>query len=43
MQDTITKFDKLIIQKLDHVLCGGDLSELTEVSEQYPLVGPRLS
>ena len=29
--------DKLILGKPGYVLCGGDLSEATEVSEQYPL------
>ena len=31
------RHDTLISQKLGHVLCGGDLSEPTEVSEQYLL------
>ena len=34
---TISEHDTLISQKLGHVLCGGDLSEPTEVSEQYLL------
>ncbi len=33
----ISEHDKLISEKLGFVLCGGDLSELTEVSEQYLL------
>ncbi len=33
----ISEHDTLISQKLGHVLCGGDLSEPTEVSEQYLL------
>ena len=34
---TLSEHDTLISQKLGHVLCGGDLSEPTEVSEQYLL------
>lgn len=33
----ISEHDTLISQKLGHVMCGGDLSEPTEVSEQYLL------
>lgn len=33
----ISEHDKLISEKLGYVLCGGDLSERTEVSEQYLL------
>ena len=33
----ISEHDTLISQKLGHVLCGGDLSEPTEVSELYLL------
>ena len=33
----ITDHDVLIAQKLDWVMCGGDLSEITAVSEQYLL------
>lgn len=33
----ISEHDQLISQKLGSVLCGGDLSGLTEVSEQYLL------
>ena len=33
----ISEHDKLISEKLGTVLCGGDLSEPTEVSEQYLL------
>jgi 3-hydroxyacyl-CoA dehydrogenase len=33
----ISEHDQLISQKLGHVMCGGDLSEHTEVSEQYLL------
>lgn len=33
----ISEHDKLISEKLGFVLCGGDLSEMTEVSEQYLL------
>lgn len=33
----ISEHDQLISQKLGSVLCGGDLSEPTEVSEQYLL------
>ncbi len=33
----ISEHDELISQKLGHVMCGGDLSEHTEVSEQYLL------
>lgn len=33
----ISEHDKLISEKLGYVLCGGDLSEMTEVSEQYLL------
>ncbi len=33
----ISAHDKLISEKLGYVLCGGDLSEPTEVSEQYLL------
>ncbi len=33
----ISEHDTLISQKLGYVLCGGDLSEITEVSEQYLL------
>ncbi|MCO5269679.1 MAG: 3-hydroxyacyl-CoA dehydrogenase/enoyl-CoA hydratase family protein [Brumimicrobium sp.] len=33
----ISEHDKLISEKLGTVMCGGDLSELTQVSEQYLL------
>ncbi|MFT6746863.1 MAG: 3-hydroxyacyl-CoA dehydrogenase [Glaciecola sp.] len=33
----ISEHDKLISEKLGHVLCGGDLSAKTKVSEQYLL------
>jgi 3-hydroxyacyl-CoA dehydrogenase len=33
----ISEHDALISQKLGYVLCGGDLSERTQVSEQYLL------
>lgn len=33
----ISDYDKLIAEKLAHVMCGGDLSQPTEVSEQYLL------
>jgi 3-hydroxyacyl-CoA dehydrogenase len=33
----ISEHDKKISQKLGYVLCGGDLSEPTEVSEKYLL------
>lgn len=33
----ISDYDKLIGEKLAHVMCGGDLSAPTEVSEQYLL------
>lgn len=33
----ISEHDKLISEKLGHVLCGGDISERVEVSEQYLL------
>lgn len=33
----ISDHDKLIARKLAHVMCGGDLSQPTEVSEQYLL------
>ena len=33
----ISDHDKLISEKLGFVLCGGDLSSPTEVSEQYLL------
>ena len=33
----MSEHDLLISQKLGHVLCGGDLSQITEVSEQYLL------
>ena len=33
----ISEHDALISEKLGYVLCGGDLSEMTEVSEQYLL------
>lgn len=33
----ISEHDKLISEKLGFVLCGGDISEMTEVSEQYLL------
>jgi len=33
----ISEHDALISEKLGYVLCGGDLSEITEVSEQYLL------
>lgn len=33
----ISEHDKLISEKLGHVLCGGDLSAKTQVSEQYLL------
>ena len=35
--NSISEHDTLISQKLGHVLCGGDLCEPTEVSEQYLL------
>jgi 3-hydroxyacyl-CoA dehydrogenase len=33
----ISDHDQLISQKLGYVLCGGDLSSITPVSEQYLL------
>ena len=33
----ISEHDKLISEKLGYVMCGGDLSAKTEVSEQYLL------
>lgn len=33
----ISDYDKLIAEKLAHVMCGGDLSQPAEVSEQYLL------
>jgi 3-hydroxyacyl-CoA dehydrogenase len=33
----ISDYDKLIAEKLAHVMCGGDLTQATEVSEQYLL------
>jgi 3-hydroxyacyl-CoA dehydrogenase len=33
----ISEHDKLISEKLGYVMCGGDLSAPTEVSEQYLL------
>ena len=33
----ISEHDKLISEKLGYVMCGGDLSQITEVSEQYVL------
>jgi len=33
----ISDYDKLIAEKLAHVMCGGDLSQATLVSEQYLL------
>lgn len=33
----ISEHDQLISEKLGYVLCGGDLSEISEVSEQYLL------
>ena len=33
----ISEHDALISEKLGYVMCGGDLSEITEVSEQYLL------
>ncbi len=33
----ISEHDQLISQKLGYVLCGGDLSQPTEVSERYLL------
>ena len=33
----ISEHDRLISEKLGYVLAGGDLSESTEVSEQYLL------
>lgn len=33
----MSKHDQVISEKLGHVLCGGDLSQPTEVSEQYLL------
>jgi 3-hydroxyacyl-CoA dehydrogenase len=33
----ISQHDALISEKLGYVMCGGDLSEMTEVSEQYLL------
>lgn len=33
----ISDYDKLIAEKLAHVMCGGDLSQATMVSEQYLL------
>lgn len=33
----ITDYDKLIAEKLAHVMCGGDLTQPTLVSEQYLL------
>jgi len=33
----ISEHDQLISEKLGFVMCGGDLSQITEVSEQYVL------
>jgi len=33
----ISDYDKLIAEKLAYVMCGGDLSQATQVSEQYLL------
>lgn len=33
----MSEHDQLISEKLGYVLCGGDLSQLTEVSEDYLL------
>jgi len=33
----ISEHDQLISEKLGYVMCGGDLSQITEVSEQYVL------
>jgi 3-hydroxyacyl-CoA dehydrogenase len=33
----ISEHDQLISEKLGFVMCGGDLSKITEVSEQYVL------
>jgi 3-hydroxyacyl-CoA dehydrogenase len=33
----ISDYDKLIAEKLAHVMCGGDLSQVSYVSEQYLL------
>lgn len=33
----ISEYDKLIAEKLAHVICGGDLSQASYVSEQYLL------
>ena len=33
----ISDYDKLIAEKLAHVMCGGDLSQPTTVTEQYLL------
>ena len=33
----MSKHDQIISEKLGYVLSGGDLSQLTEVSEQYLL------
>ena len=33
----ISTHDQLISEKLGYVLCGGDLSSITKVSEQYLL------
>jgi len=33
----ISEHDKLISQKLGYIMCGGDLSQPTKVSEQYLL------
>jgi 3-hydroxyacyl-CoA dehydrogenase len=33
----MSEHDLVISEKLGYVLCGGDLSQITEVSEQYLL------
>ncbi len=33
----MSEHDQLISEKLGYVLCGGDLSQITAVSEQYLL------
>ena len=37
MGNYISDYDKLIAEKLAHVMCGGDLSSASIVSEQYLL------
>ena len=35
MGNYISDYDKFIAEKLAHVMCGGDLSQASLVSEQY--------